>query len=186
MSAASRVDASSRQFLTVTTHVATSPTGTSSGQENDDCAADTVSKSVRDTVGSAVGAIVGEEVGDDEGNLMAFSKKTGKRVWTSESKQPAGHSGGLSLMTVDGIPCVAVMTIRNLLVARLDPGHEGQTLATYPWITDFGNNIATPVIDGQSVVITSAYNKSSVVRLEVSRKGIRQVWTAPYLSLIHI
>ena len=122
------------------------------------------------------------EVGDDEGNLMAFSKKTGKRVWTSESKHPAGHSGGLSLMTVDGIPCIAVMTIRNLLVARLDPGHEGQTLATFPWITDFGNNIATPVIDGQSVVITSAYNKSSVVRLEVSRKGIRQVWTAPYAA----
>ena len=122
------------------------------------------------------------EVGDDEGNLMAFSKKTGKRVWASESRQPAGHSGGLSPMTVDGIPCVAVLTIRNLLVARLDKGHEGQTLATFPWITDFGNNIATPVIDGQSVVITSAYNKSSVVRLEVSRKGIRQVWKAPYAA----
>ena len=78
------------------------------------------------------------EVGDDEGNLMAFSKKTGRRRWVSESKDPAGHTGGLAPMVVDGLPCLAVLTIRNLLVARLDQGHEGETVAEFP------NESATP------------------------------------------
>lgn len=60
------------------------------------------------------------EVGDDEGNLMAFSKRTGKRLWTSQSKDPAGHTGGIVPIVVDGLPCVAVLTIRNLLITRLD------------------------------------------------------------------
>ena len=34
------------------------------------------------------------EVGDDEGNLMAFDKRTGKRLWSSECKDEAGHTGG--------------------------------------------------------------------------------------------
>ena len=122
------------------------------------------------------------EVGDDQGNLMAFSRLTGQRVWTSQSRQPAGHTGGLVPITVEGIPCVAVMTIRNLLIARVDKGHEGETLVEYPWITDFANNVATPIVDGHSVVITSAYNQYSVCRLEISRSGARQIWKAPYAA----
>lgn len=122
------------------------------------------------------------EVGDDEGNLFAFDKRTGKRVWTSESKDPAGHTGGLVPMNVDDIPCVVVLTIRNLLVARLDEGHEGETLAEFPWVTDFANSIATPAVQGNSVVITSEYNQYSICRIDVSRDGAELVWKQPYAS----
>ncbi len=69
----------------------------------------------------------------DEGNLVAFDKLTGARRWTSESRSPAGHNGGPVPIRVEGVPCVAVHNHDGLLVARLDPGHAGQTVATHPW-----------------------------------------------------
>lgn len=122
------------------------------------------------------------EVGDDEGNLFAFDKRTGQRVWTSTSKDPAGHTGGLVPITVEKIPCVAVLTIHNLLVARLDPRHEGETLAEYPWETDFANSIATPAVQGNSIIITSEYNQYSICRVDVSRTGAKEVWKQPFAS----
>lgn len=122
------------------------------------------------------------EVGDDEGNLFAFDKRTGRRVWTSQSKDPAGHTGGLVPIIVEKIPCVAVLTIRNLLIARLDSGHAGETLAEFPWETDFANSIATPAVLGNSVIITSEYNQYSICRVEISKAGAREVWKQPYAS----
>lgn len=128
------------------------------------------------------GDVVIAEVGDDEGNLMAFSKRTGKRIWTSESKDPAGHTGGIVPIVVDGLPCVAVLTIRGLLVARLDEGHEGETVAEFPWVTDFANNVATPTVLNNSVVITSEYNQYAITRIDITRSGAKQIWQQPYAS----
>ena len=122
------------------------------------------------------------EVGDDEGNLMAFSKQTGQRLWFSESKDPAGHTGGVVPMIVEGLPCVAVLTIRNLLIARVDKGHEGETVAEFPWVTDFANNVATPTVLKNSVIITSEYNQYAITRLDVTLSGARQIWKQPYAS----
>jgi len=116
------------------------------------------------------------EVGDDQGNLMAFDKRTGQRRWTSQCKDPAGQTGGLVPMTVEGLPCVAVLTLRRLLLARLDAGHEGQTLATYDWQTHYANNIATPAVAGDSVVLTSGYNISKTARIRITLRGAEMVW----------
>ncbi|MEE2991285.1 MAG: PQQ-binding-like beta-propeller repeat protein, partial [Planctomycetota bacterium] len=122
------------------------------------------------------------EVGDNEGNLMGFSMKTGQRLWVSESTDPAGHTGGIAPIVVEGIPCVAVLTIRNLLVARIDRGHEGKTVAEFPWVTDFANNIATPAVLKNSIIITSEYNQYATTRIDVTLSGIKQFWKQPYAS----
>ncbi len=122
------------------------------------------------------------EVGDDEGNLFAFDKLTGRRIWTSESNDPAGHTGGLVPITVENIPCVAVLTIHHLLVARLDAGHEGETLAEFPWETDFANSIATPAVHKNSIIVTSEYNQYSIRRVDVSKTGAKEVWQQPFAS----
>jgi outer membrane protein assembly factor BamB len=116
------------------------------------------------------------EVGAGAGNLIAFDKTTGRQQWASACRDEAGHSGGPVPMTVDGIPCAVVLTLRNLVVTRLDAGHEGETLAEHAWTTDFGNNIPTPAVHGQSVLVTSAYNRYAMCRLDVSRDGMKQVW----------
>jgi outer membrane protein assembly factor BamB len=121
-------------------------------------------------------------VGAKDGHLMSFDKKNGKRVWVSECCDPAGHCGGLTPIEVEGVPCVASFTLRKLVVIRLDAGKEGKTAAQYDWETDFGNNIASPVVYKNTVLITSAYNHSAMCKLEITLSGAKKLWEAPYPS----
>ncbi|MDP6558238.1 MAG: PQQ-binding-like beta-propeller repeat protein [Pirellulaceae bacterium] len=117
------------------------------------------------------------EVGDTKtGTLKGFNKLTGKLLWTSKVKDEAGHSGGPVPIIVERTPCVALLTMRNLVVVRLDAGHVGETVAVYPWTTDFANNIPTPAVHGNSVIITSAYNKYAMCRLDVTLGQAKRVW----------
>lgn len=116
------------------------------------------------------------EVGGKTGNLVAFDTRTGRQLWESENLDEAAHTGGPVPITVQGVPCVAVLTLRNLVVTRIDDANAGRTVATYPWTTDFANNIATPTVSGNSVIITSAYNHYAMCRVEVTLKGATKVW----------
>lgn len=116
------------------------------------------------------------EVGSRTGNLVAFDQRSGRELWRSENLDEAGHTGGPVPITVQGIPCVAVLTLRNLVVTRVDGSKAGRTVATYPWTTDFANNIATPAVSGDSVIITSAYNHYAMCRVKVTLNGASKVW----------
>lgn len=124
------------------------------------------------------------QVGSPEGTVMAFAKATGERRWVSECRDPAGHGGGMAPMRVEGVPCLALMTLKNLLVVRLDPKNEGKTAALYPWTTDFGNNIATPAVHESDVLITSEYNHRAICRVHVTLKGAMKVWEKPFSSKV--
>jgi len=116
------------------------------------------------------------EVGGKSGNLVALDKRTGRELWESESFDEAGHTGGPVPIVVQGVPCVAVLTLRNLVVTRIDNSNAGRTVAVYPWTTDFANNIPTPAVSGDSLIITSAYNHYAMCRVKVSLKGATKVW----------
>jgi outer membrane protein assembly factor BamB len=116
------------------------------------------------------------EVGAKQGNLVAFDKLTGKQVWASQATSPAGHNAGPMPIMVERIPCIAVHNHDGLLVVRLDHGHEGQTVATYPWVTSFANNIASVAVHGDSVLLTSEYNQNKIERLRVTLTGAVKVW----------
>lgn len=123
------------------------------------------------------GDLVIMEVGSAEGTVMAFDKKTGNRIWCSALKEPAGHSAGPVPLQVEGIPCLANFALTHLNILRLDPGFEGHTLAQYEWKTDFGCNISSPAVVDNKVLITSNYNQSKTALLEITQKGIQEIWT---------
>lgn len=125
------------------------------------------------------------EAGAERGTVVALNKRSGAFRWGSQYNRPAGHSGGLVPMTVGGVPCAAVFALYDLLVLRLDPGHEGKTVGTYEWTTDFAQNIATPAVHGEHILITAGYNHKATHKVAVSLDGgIRRLWEAPYYSLI--
>ena len=65
------------------------------------------------------------------GNLIAFDKRTGRTAWGSQNKDPAGHTGGLAPMTVEGVPCMAVLTALNLVITRLDGANAGKEVVLH-------------------------------------------------------
>src|SRR5262245_46042147 len=108
------------------------------------------------------------EAGAAEGTVIAFDKRSGKEAWRSELAEPAGHTGGLVPMTIEKVPCVALLTHFHLAVLRLDRGLEGKTVARYPWVTEFANTIPTPAVHGPYVLITSAYNQMKMCKLRIT------------------
>ena len=122
------------------------------------------------------------EVGAGSGNLVGLDPANGRQKWTSQNRDEAGHSGGPVPMTVDGVRCAVVLTLRNVVITRIDGPLAGRTVATIPWTTDFGNNIPTPAVHGQSLVVTTAYNHMEVARYDVRLGGARQVWKQPFAS----
>jgi hypothetical protein len=124
------------------------------------------------------------EVGAAEGSLVAFDKRTGARRWASAYRGPAGHTGGLAPITVEGVPCVAVLTLHDLLVVRLDRGQEGQTVARYPWKTAWANNVLTPTVQGDYLLISSWHTHHSICKLKITLRGAERQWEQPYASCV--
>jgi outer membrane protein assembly factor BamB len=124
----------------------------------------------------AIGGQLIVEVGGRSGNLVAFDVRNGRELWHSENRDEAGHTGGPVPIMVDGVSCVAVLTLRNLVVTRIDGRVAGKLVTAYPWTTDFGNNIATAAVSGDSVIITSAYNQSAMCRIRISLDGATKIW----------
>ena len=118
------------------------------------------------------------------GTLIAFDKRTGKEVWTSELKDEAGHTGGMAPMTVQGVPCMAVITQRNLAVIRLDPEQKGKTVATFPWVTDFANSVAGPAVKDDCVLVTAAYNHGVICKVKFTLSEAKEIWRQKYPSKV--
>jgi outer membrane protein assembly factor BamB len=124
------------------------------------------------------------EVGSKQGNVMAFDKRTGEHRWSSEYHGPAGHTGGLVPITVEGLPCLAVLALDDLLVLRLDRGNEGKTVATYPWKSSWANNVLTPAVQGDCVLISSWHTHKSICKIKITLQGAKRLWEQPYASFV--
>jgi outer membrane protein assembly factor BamB len=122
------------------------------------------------------------EVGAQEGSLMAFDKRTGAHRWASEYHGPAGHTGGLAPITVQGVPCVAVLALHDLLVVRLDAGNEGKTVATYPWQSAWAGNVLTPAVQRDCVLISSRHTHQSICNIKITPQRAQRLWEQPYSS----
>ncbi|NQT51123.1 PQQ-binding-like beta-propeller repeat protein, partial [bacterium] len=112
------------------------------------------------------------EVGASEGTLIAFDKRSGAQRWTSAYKGPAGHNGGPVPFVVQGVPCIALFALHHVVVLRTDRGHEGQTIAQVPWVTDFNNCIASATAWDGHVAVTAGYNQKRIALFDVGLQGI--------------
>jgi outer membrane protein assembly factor BamB len=117
------------------------------------------------------------EVGGDRGTVVVFDKRTGAEIWTSEHRGLAGHTGGLVPLKVDGVACIALLTLTELLVLRVDGPSPGKTVATFPWETEWANNLLTPTICDDSLLISAWHTHHAIARIQISLKeGAKKLW----------
>jgi len=129
-----------------------------------------------------LGNAVITEVGGNAGTLVAFDKKTGKQIWRSESKEPAGHNAGPAPMNVQAIQCLASFGISKLTVVGTEGQKRGKTLGQYPWRTAYACNIITPAVIDNKVVISSGHDFGRTAVLQISRGKASQLWSNRYWS----
>ena len=77
---------------------------------------------------------------------------------------------------------VAALTFAGLLVVRLDTARTGETVATYPCMTDFVNNIASPAVQDDCVLITSEYNHPAMCKMRITLSGADKLWEQSFAS----
>ncbi|MFW6304121.1 MAG: PQQ-binding-like beta-propeller repeat protein, partial [Candidatus Sumerlaeota bacterium] len=136
----------------------------------------------RDYGFTAAPFIHGEELlvmaGQSAGLVAAFDKRDGKPLWSSQHKGLSAPCGGLTPIHVAGRKAVCALSIKELVIISIEKDSTGQTIATWPWQTEFANNIVTPTVVNNRIILSSAYNISKTVLLEWEQDKLRQVWQA--------
>jgi hypothetical protein len=73
--------------------------------------------------------------------------------------------------------------MHHLVVMRLTQS-PGKTIAAYPWLTEWANSVVSPVVHGDSVIITAGYNHEKMVRLKITSAGAEKLWESPVFSCV--
>ena len=113
-------------------------------------------------VGNSVIAVVGAGGGK---SLAAFDKKTGKPVWTSLDDK-IGYSTPREV-TAGGMAQLVVLMGQALVSVSPTDGKEFWRL---PWKTELDANVATPVVSGDRVFISTGYSTGCAL-FQLSAKG---------------
>jgi len=98
----------------------------------------------------------------DKGNIIAFDLKSGKPRWQSTSDGPSYSS--MALMTVDGKKQVVDLTEKSLIGIDLENGKILWQTAVP--VNNRYYNAASPVIDGQAVIITGQGQGTRSIKIE--------------------
>ena len=92
--------------------------------------------------------------GGKVGSVVAFDAATGAVRWNAGGN-PGGYSSPVAA-TVGGVRVILALTGDALLCVR---AADGEVTGRYDWKTEHFANIATPVVVGDYVFVSSAYNK---------------------------
>jgi len=119
------------------------------------------------------GKLVCVQPGGAKGSVAAFDTRTGEVAWTALS-EPSGYSSPVAA-TVAGVRQVICLTGKGLAGLR---AADGKQLWYYRWPTEYDANIATPVLAGNYVFISSDYGAGCAL-LELDADGHGGVRAAP-------
>lgn len=98
--------------------------------------------------------ILGDQLLVEAGRLVALDKRTGKELWKSTPHMP-GY-GTPAAFEKEGTQYLALLNNECLTITRASDGVE---VTTFNWPSPFDTNSTTPIIDGNTIFISSGYHK---------------------------
>ena len=133
--------------------------------------------------------VEGDRVILQAGGIAAYDRKSGRRLWLTE--ETGGYSSPVAV-TMAGRRQIVAVTGDSLL--GLAP-EDGRVLWRTPWKTHLDFNVASPVVDGDTVFVSSGYGKGcalfrigadfSVTRLFENRR-IKNVFSTSVVVRRHL
>jgi outer membrane protein assembly factor BamB len=119
------------------------------------------------------GFVIANVGGDGSGALAAFDLNTGAQKWAWKGDGP-GYASPV-LVDMAGVRQVVTQTEKNIIALRAD---TGELLWKMPFQTPYVQNIVTPVVYGDTLILAGLNNPTMSVR--VTRNGpafkAEQVW----------
>jgi outer membrane protein assembly factor BamB len=119
--------------------------------------------------------------GDNNAKVVAFDKMTGREIWRA---LPSDSEPGYAQPII-----VAVGATRQLIIwhpralASLDPV-TGRQYWEHPMEVGAGMTVATPVLNGRRLLVSSFYNGSMMVELDEKEPKARLLWKGKSASEI--
>ncbi|MBN2181961.1 MAG: PQQ-like beta-propeller repeat protein [Sedimentisphaerales bacterium] len=107
---------------------------------------------------------------------VALNKTDGSIAWQSD-KGVSGYATGVPF-TLNGQNCIAMMVSRE--VVALNPA-TGDVLWRFPWKTSYDINAAEPLISGDTIFITSGYNRGCAL-LKIEANKVTELWQNKNMS----
>ena len=101
---------------------------------------------------------------------VALNKADGSLVWKN-GNDSAGYATAVPF-TVGNQKCVAIFASRELvgLIAS-----NGKVIWTLPWKTSYDVNAADPIVTGNTIFISSGYNKGCAL-LKMGADSVSEIW----------
>ncbi len=115
-------------------------------------------------------AIVG---GEPDALVVAFDKRTGEELWRALDVVGEMGYGQPVIYEAGGVRQLIVWHASAL--ASLDP-ETGAVYWEEPWEVGAGMSVATPVRDGNYLLVSQFYNGSLMMRLDTDRPGATMIW----------
>jgi outer membrane protein assembly factor BamB len=110
------------------------------------------------------------EPGGEGASVVALDKKTGKAIWKN-GNDIAGYASMVAF-DLEGERCFTHFAADHFVVRRMKDGSE---LWRHPWKTSYGVNAATPIVQGDTVFISSGYS-FGCARLKMTKAGVTEMW----------
>jgi outer membrane protein assembly factor BamB len=115
------------------------------------------------------GELVIVQAGGKQGSVVAYDRATGEPRWAAGT-DPNGYSSPIAV-TAAGVRQVVAATGESILGVRPS---DGKVLWRHDWRTSNYGNIATPVVVGDYVFVSSSYSKGCVLlRLAADGDGVK-------------
>jgi outer membrane protein assembly factor BamB len=116
--------------------------------------------------------IEGNQLLLEAGRVVSFDKLTGERQWQTE-RHDAGYGSAAVFEHPAGTKLVATFDCDGLRVLTLKTGDE---LAFQPWQSPFRTNATTPIVRGNRIYISSAYQVGCGL-FEFTGNALKEVYT---------
>ena len=115
--------------------------------------------------------------GEKQGGVVAYDLATGQQKW-KWTEDGTAYSSPV-LLTVGGTKMVVAMAAQKVVGLALT---DGKLLWALPFVShDRAYNVATPIVDGQTVIYTGSSRGTKAVQIEQAGDGFaaKELWSNP-------
>jgi outer membrane protein assembly factor BamB len=116
--------------------------------------------------------IAGDQLILEAGRVVSYNKHSGKKNWQSSTHE-AGYGSAAIFPSGDNAAFIATLDCDGLRITKLETGDE---IAFQSWPSPFRTNSTTPIVQGDQILISTAYNVGCGL-FQFDGQTLRQVYT---------